>query len=493
VRTSVRTAIYTRISLDRRGESESPPRQEADCRAVAKLRGWEVAEVYSDRDTSAFNTKVRRPQYERLLRDLADRKVGAVIVWKLDRLVRRFTAVGEVLKVLEETGAELASVQEPWLDTTSPMGKGVLGMVAGMAEQESQNTSDRVKSAHRSAVKGGKMHAGGNRRYGYKNGQIVPEEAEVIRDCTRRVLGGESLRSLARDLNERGVKTSAATGKPRKRRGSDEMYVVKGEWRSITLSQVLRSPTLAGLRVHNGDTSSGNWDPIISEAEHAELLRVLASRRSDETAEDRSHLLSGSGVIRCGLCKQPMRRMSFRMHNGRKFSRYQCLDQPGQTQCGRVSIAQDSTDKFVTDELLYFLTVAEVRPLEGDESEDELESQLAEARASLGDLDTRRYVQRRMEAARYERLSGPLEVEIASLEARLRSLQRAREERATQIPLGDHEALDRWWAGASPAEKIAVVRQAIRTVTIHPARRRGGNKFDDKRVDIEWRYDIFRI
>jgi hypothetical protein len=133
----------------------------------------------------------------------------------------------------------------------------------------------------------------------------------------KRVLEGESLRSLAKELNSRGIKTSVA-GKKRKLGGKDEFYVVKGEWRSVTLSQVLRSPTLAGIRVHNGDVhSEDTGEPILSKDEHRALLRILASRRSDQTAEDRSHLLSGAGVIRCGLCKQPMRRMSFRMSNGR--------------------------------------------------------------------------------------------------------------------------------------------------------------------------------
>jgi site-specific DNA recombinase len=487
---TTRAAIYTRVSLDRDGTSESPERQEADCRSLAKQRGWEVIEVYTDRD-SAYSQKVRRPQYEQMMWDLRSGKgADALVVWKLDRLTRQgLTGVGPVLELVRDRGLHLVSVTES-LDTSTPMGRGMVGMLASMAEQESENTSLRGR-AHESSAANGKMHGGGSRQFGLtREGKLVPEEAEVVREAMERAVTGESLRSIATDLNARGVKTPDA-GKARKVRGRDETYTVPGEWQSVTLGQMLRSPRLAGIRVHNGDVVKGDWDPIISEDEHHQLLRALSGRGTNRTIESRSHLLSGAGVIRCALCLRPMRRMSFRMANGRMFDRYQCARQPGQRQCGKVAITQASTDAFVTDELLYFLTVAEVRPLEGDESEAELEAELAEAREAMGELVQERFVRRKISREEYE-ARAPLEAEEASLETRLGALRRAREERSLAIPLGDRAALDGWWDAANPEERIAVVRQAIRTVTIHPARRRGGNQFDDKRVDIDWRYDIFR-
>ena len=53
----LRIAIYTRLSKDPDGSQTATDRQEADCRAVAKVRGWEVAGVYSDVDLSAFERR----------------------------------------------------------------------------------------------------------------------------------------------------------------------------------------------------------------------------------------------------------------------------------------------------------------------------------------------------------------------------------------------------------------------------------------------------
>ena len=47
-----RAFIYTRLSQDRHGTSESTKRQEADCRALARREGLTVAHVFADNDTS---------------------------------------------------------------------------------------------------------------------------------------------------------------------------------------------------------------------------------------------------------------------------------------------------------------------------------------------------------------------------------------------------------------------------------------------------------
>ena len=59
----------------------------ADCRALAERRGWVVAQEYVDNDQSAYRGK-RRPEYGRMMEDLKDGFIDAVVVWHLDRLTR---------------------------------------------------------------------------------------------------------------------------------------------------------------------------------------------------------------------------------------------------------------------------------------------------------------------------------------------------------------------------------------------------------------------
>ena len=67
---SRRVAVYTRISDDDEGRRLGVKRQEEDCRALAKLRGWQVAYVACDNSVSAYKTNILRPEFERMMEDL---------------------------------------------------------------------------------------------------------------------------------------------------------------------------------------------------------------------------------------------------------------------------------------------------------------------------------------------------------------------------------------------------------------------------------------
>src|SRR5271165_5724161 len=103
-----KAAIYTRISSDD-GTALGVARQERDCRELVARRGWTVAGVYTDNDVSATNGKPR-PAYQRLLADLADGLVDAVVVWDLDRLHRRPIELEEFLDLADRRRVALASV-----------------------------------------------------------------------------------------------------------------------------------------------------------------------------------------------------------------------------------------------------------------------------------------------------------------------------------------------------------------------------------------------
>ena len=61
----IRVGVYARISVDADGTQTATARQLADCRAFAQHRHWEVTDVFEDVDISAYQTKVKRPEFER--------------------------------------------------------------------------------------------------------------------------------------------------------------------------------------------------------------------------------------------------------------------------------------------------------------------------------------------------------------------------------------------------------------------------------------------
>ncbi|MGH9261476.1 MAG: recombinase family protein, partial [Acidimicrobiales bacterium] len=82
-------AVYLRISRDPDGTSTAPERQLKDCKAFAKLRGWDIVQEFRDADVSAYRQGVKRPAYDELLAGIDARAFDGVVVWRLDRLVRR--------------------------------------------------------------------------------------------------------------------------------------------------------------------------------------------------------------------------------------------------------------------------------------------------------------------------------------------------------------------------------------------------------------------
>lgn len=84
----MRAGVYARISSDRTGQALGVRRQLEDCRALMADQGWTVAGEYVDNDRSA-HSGTPRPEYDRLLADVADGLVDAVVVWDLDRFRRR--------------------------------------------------------------------------------------------------------------------------------------------------------------------------------------------------------------------------------------------------------------------------------------------------------------------------------------------------------------------------------------------------------------------
>ena len=80
------------------------------------------------------------------------------------------------------------------------------------------------------------MSGGGTRPYGYAEDRmhLVAEEAAHLREAARRVLAGESLRSVCQDFNERGIATST-----------------RGAWSIQTMRRMLCSARISGRREHH--------------------------------------------------------------------------------------------------------------------------------------------------------------------------------------------------------------------------------------------------
>jgi DNA invertase Pin-like site-specific DNA recombinase len=110
------------------------------------LKSAGCTRIYEEKISGA---KRSRPELTRMLDQL--RAGDVVMVSRLDRLARSTRDLLDIAEQLKDTEAGLRSIHEPWADTTSPAGRMVLTVFAGIAEFERALIHERTSSGRSSA------------------------------------------------------------------------------------------------------------------------------------------------------------------------------------------------------------------------------------------------------------------------------------------------------------------------------------------------------
>jgi DNA invertase Pin-like site-specific DNA recombinase len=95
----------------------------------------------------------QRPELAKMLEHL--REGDTVVVWKLDRLARSTRDLLDIADTIDKADAGLKALSEPWADTTSPAGRMVLTVFAGIAEFERELIRERTGAGRIAALKRG--------------------------------------------------------------------------------------------------------------------------------------------------------------------------------------------------------------------------------------------------------------------------------------------------------------------------------------------------
>ena len=459
-------AIYARISSDQDGTTLGVQRQLEDCRKLAADLGWPVADEYVDNDVSAYSGK-RRPQYERMLSDLADGTRDAVLIYHVDRLTRRPIELEQFLDVL--TAAKVRHVRFVAggdLDIGNGDGLMVLRMLLAVAANESATKSRRVQRKMLQNAEAGLPHGGYQRPFGYDTDKItvLPDEAQTIRTVAERYLAGESLRSLATWLDEQGVST--VSGKP---------------WRTPTLRALLASGRIAGLRDHQGQViGPAVWEAIITEQIRARILSRMAEQTSSGRRSPRRYLLSG--LLRCHKCQHTLYSAA-----REDVRRYVCSSGPDHGGCGGTMVVAGPVEELIAQAVLFRLDTPELADaLAGRAAADERTAALSETltqdQEQLAEL-TALYASRSITAREWMEARNPIQARIERTEL---AIARATRSDALAGLVGNGEQLRGAWAGLNLTRQAAIVRAVLEHAVIGPGTR-GARAFDPERVRPLWR------
>jgi len=476
-----RAAIYCRISQDRGGAGLGVTRQEEDCRALSARKGWDVLTVHTDNDVSAYSG-APRPAWQELLEEVRSGYVDAVVCWHVDRLTRSPRELEDVIDLADQYGVELATVSGE-IDLATPTGRMIARMLGAAARHEAEHKAERQKRQRRQAAEAGKIAGGGKRPYGYEEDRVSVRESEavVIREGARRVLANESLSSICRDWQARGIVSPA--GKP---------------WKPSGLRRLLASARISGRREH---TPRGSWEhtrpllgeivadavwPSIISHEDSDRLRAILSdserRKRVEGSERRSYLLSG--ILHCAKPHTDGKPCGHSMH-GRPRSgvpRYVCPNVPGTDSCAGTATNAERTDDHVRDMVLAALEspVFVQRLRAPDDEENQLYEEIRRDEEELEEL-ARDVGERRITRKEWMIVRQPVEERLERNRAQLSKVSRA----AVLLNfVGSFEDMQARWKKMNNSQRRAIVTACVRRIDVNPANPR--RRWDPERFVFDW-------
>ncbi len=278
---SRKAAIYIRVSTDAQAEEGySIDAQKEQLAAYCISKGIKNYEFYIDGGWSGSN--IKRPEIQRLIKEAKEHKISHCIVFKLDRLSR---SQKDTLYLIEDifipNDVSFVSINET-LDTSTPMGKLMIGILSAFAQLERENIRLRTRMGMKERVKAGYWMGGGRTPFGYdydKNLKIlVPnEDAEKVRQIYKLYLDGYSCQHIANLL---GLKY-------------DRLAV-----------QILMRKSNYGVIEYNGEEYQGLHEPLITKETYDLAMAEMAKRSVAYTSQS-NYLLTG--LLYCGKCGAKMR------------------------------------------------------------------------------------------------------------------------------------------------------------------------------------------
>ena len=200
-----RVAAYARVSSDKDAAFHSLEAQtEYYQNYIAARPDWELVAIYSDNGISG--TTLHRPEFQRMLQDCREGKIDLIITKSVTRFARNTIILLETIRELKKIGVDCYFEKED-MHSISPDGELLLTLLAMYAEEEARSASENQKWRIQKLYDQGKP-AGGH-TFGYRlmgeRFEVVPEEAEIVKEIFRLYLSGMGYSKIARTLIEQHI------------------------------------------------------------------------------------------------------------------------------------------------------------------------------------------------------------------------------------------------------------------------------------------------
>ena len=222
-RTADTIAIYSRKSRYT-GKGESIGNQIDLCREYIRTHygdaAAEHAVVFEDEGFSGGN--LNRPDFKKMMTAAKERKIRAIVVYRLDRISRNISDFSSLIEELGRLGIDFVSIRESF-DTSSPMGRAMMYIASVFSQLERETIAERIRDNMHELAKTGRW-LGGTTPTGYASESVksitvdgktkkacklklLPDEAEIIYKIFDLYEQYDSLTMTETELLRQGIKT----------------------------------------------------------------------------------------------------------------------------------------------------------------------------------------------------------------------------------------------------------------------------------------------
>lgn len=330
----MRAAVYLRVSTEEQAkEGFSINAQRERLTKYADLKDWDLFDLYVDEGRSGKSTD--RPELQRMLADAKGRKFNVILFFKLDRFTRSVKDLYHLWEELEKQGVDLHSATEP-IDTTTPIGRALMGLLGIFAQLERETIAERVGFGMEQMVREGGWH-GGPVPYGYeqdgKSLVINQEEAEVVKLIFHKYVSGMGEHRVSMWLNGQG-------------------YRKNGElWNQSTMNYLLQNRVYIGQFEWNKGKDDyfavDNAAPPILDRETFELAQSVRRSRAGLHPRQATSVHIFSGRLVCAKCGAPMKGQQYQ----RGYAYYLCTAKTRTRTCDASQIPAEGLEKAFLEEM----------------------------------------------------------------------------------------------------------------------------------------------
>ena len=347
----LRVAAYCRVSTD---DEEQKTSYEAQIgyytEKINQNPEWQMAGIFADEGISGTQAK-KRPEFLKMIRLCRQRKIDIILTKSLSRFARNTVDSLGYIRELRALGIAVISEKEN-INTLTAESEMLITIMSCFAQAESESISKNVSWGVRQSFKNGNVPMQYARLLGYRKGhdgnaEIIPEEAEVVKEIYRCYLDGMSMNLIADRLNEKGLTTKGGSSPYRKtvvqRILTNEKYTGDALLQKTYVTDCITKKT----RKNNGELPmylvKNHHEPIISRSDFNRVQEEMARRSAKRTIADKltktgqgkySAKYALSELLICGECGEHYRRVTWTA-KGFKEIKWRCVSriQYGKKKC----------------------------------------------------------------------------------------------------------------------------------------------------------------